>query len=68
MTLQQWLAFGVVGAMMALFVWGRLRFDVVALLTLLVSVAVGIGRRQENTVLKYRYVEAAAAFPTLTAL
>src|SRR5438270_5252408 len=42
MTLQQGLAFAVVGGMMALFVWGRLRYDVVALLALLASIAVGI--------------------------
>jgi di/tricarboxylate transporter len=42
MTLQQGLAFAVVGGMMALFVWGRLRYDMVALLALLVSIAVGI--------------------------
>lgn len=42
MTLQQILAFGVIGAMMALFVWGRLRYDLVAGLALLVSVLIGI--------------------------
>lgn len=42
MTLQQILAFGVIGAMMALFVWGRLRYDLVAGLALLVCVLIGI--------------------------
>ena len=42
MTLDQGLAFAIVGLMMALFVWGRLRYDLVAMLALLASVAVGI--------------------------
>ncbi len=42
MTLPQALAFGLVAVMMALFVWGRLRYDVVAMLALLASVLVGI--------------------------
>jgi di/tricarboxylate transporter len=42
MTLQQSLAFAIIVAMMAMFVWGRLRYDMVALLTLLVAVAAGI--------------------------
>ncbi len=42
MTLQQSLAFAVIVGMMALFVWGRLRYDVVAMLALFVSVIVGI--------------------------
>ena len=42
MTFDQALAFAVVIAMMALFAWGRLRYDLVALLALLASVAVGI--------------------------
>jgi di/tricarboxylate transporter len=41
-TLQQGLAFAIVAVMMALFVWGKLRYDLVALLALLTSVAVGI--------------------------
>ena len=36
------LAFAVVLGMMALFVWGRIRYDVVALLALLASLATGI--------------------------
>lgn len=42
MTLPQTLAFAVLAATMALFVWGRLRYDLVAVLALLASVAVGI--------------------------
>ena len=42
MTIEQASAFAIVGAMMALFVWGRLRYDVVAMLALFASVAVGI--------------------------
>ena len=42
MTLAQGLAFGIVAAMMALFVWGRIRYDVVALLALVASVFCGI--------------------------
>lgn len=42
MNLQQWFAFGIIGGMMALFVWGRLRYDVVALITLLTAIALGI--------------------------
>jgi di/tricarboxylate transporter len=42
MTHQQMLAFGIIIGMMAMFAWGRWRYDLVALVTLLVSVAVGI--------------------------
>jgi di/tricarboxylate transporter len=42
MTIQQILAFAIVGGMMALFVWGRLRYDLVAVLALLAAVLVGI--------------------------
>ncbi|MGO4570478.1 SLC13 family permease [Microvirga sp. 2TAF3] len=42
MTYPQILAFAVVAGMMALFVWGRFRYDVVATLSLLVAVLVGI--------------------------
>jgi di/tricarboxylate transporter len=42
MTLDQALAFVVIAGMMALFVWGRLRYDVVALLSLLAAIACGI--------------------------
>ena len=42
MTLPQFFAFGIVATMMALFVWGRLRYDLVAMLALLSAVATGI--------------------------
>ena len=42
MTLPQGLAFAVILGMMALFVWGRLRYDLVAMLALFASVCVGI--------------------------
>jgi di/tricarboxylate transporter len=42
MTTEQGLAFAIVGAMMALFVHGRLRYDVVALLALFAAVLAGI--------------------------
>lgn len=41
MTTEQVLAFSVIAAMMAAFLWGRLRYDVVAVVALLVSVFVG---------------------------
>ena len=47
MTLDQALAFAIVIAMMAMFVWGRLRYDLVALLALLACVAVGIVSAEE---------------------
>ena len=42
MTLAQGLAFGIVGVMMVLFVWGRIRYDVVAMLALVAAVFAGI--------------------------
>ncbi len=42
MSLQQGLAFAIVAAMMVLFVWGRLRYDVVAMLALFAAVVSGI--------------------------
>ncbi len=42
MTLPQGLAFGIVGIMMAMFVWGRIRYDVVAMLALVAAVLCGI--------------------------
>ncbi|MGD9922398.1 MAG: SLC13 family permease, partial [Pseudorhodoplanes sp.] len=42
MTTPQVLAFAILAAMMALFVWGRLRYDMVAVLALLAGVAAGI--------------------------
>jgi di/tricarboxylate transporter len=42
MTLDQALAFAIILGMMTLFVWGRLRYDLVALLSLLAAIAAGI--------------------------
>ena len=42
MTFDQGLAFAVIVGTMAMFVWGRLRYDVVACLALLASVALGL--------------------------
>ena len=42
MTTDQAIAFVILGAMMAAFVWGRLRYDLVALLGLLASILLGI--------------------------
>jgi di/tricarboxylate transporter len=42
MTTPQILAFAIIAAMMALFVWGRLRYDLVALLALFAAIAVGV--------------------------
>ncbi len=42
MTLQQILAFGVIGGMMLAFIWGRWRYDVVAVCALLAALALGL--------------------------
>ncbi len=42
MTLDQIMSFSVIGVMMAFFVWGRFRYDLVAAAALLVALAVGI--------------------------
>ncbi|GEO85453.1 MULTISPECIES: SLC13 family permease [Alphaproteobacteria] len=42
MTTEQILAFAVIGAMMVAFIWDRLRYDVVACLTLVVAVTIGL--------------------------
>jgi di/tricarboxylate transporter len=42
MTTPQFLSFAVIIAMMAAFIWGRYRYDVVAAVSLLVAVAVGV--------------------------
>ena len=44
MTLDQAFAFSIVAGMMALFVWGRLRYDLVAMLALLASVRPALSR------------------------
>lgn len=42
MTTPQLLSFIIIGSMMAAFIWGRVRYDVVAALTLLAAVAAGV--------------------------
>jgi di/tricarboxylate transporter len=42
MTQEQLLAFAVIAGMMAMFVWGRIRYDLVAGLALLVAILVGV--------------------------
>jgi di/tricarboxylate transporter len=42
MTIPQILVFSIIGVTMGLFVWGRLRFDLVALLALLAAIATGV--------------------------
>jgi len=41
-TASQWLSIGVLAGMMALFIWGRFRYDVTAILALLAALALGI--------------------------
>jgi di/tricarboxylate transporter len=47
LTANQILAFAVLGGMMLLFIWGRIRYDLVAVLALLASVALGIVPAEE---------------------
>ena len=42
MTLQQGLAFGLVGLTVAAFIWGRFRYDLVALAALVAGLAIGV--------------------------
>ena len=42
MSLDQALAFGVIGVTIVLFVWGRLSYDLVALLAIVGGVATGV--------------------------
>ena len=42
MTLEQGLAFGLLAVTIGLFVWGRLPYDLVAMLALLVGIAIGV--------------------------
>ncbi|HEX2114760.1 MAG TPA: SLC13 family permease, partial [Alphaproteobacteria bacterium] len=42
MTIEQGLAFAIIGATIALLVWDRIRYDIVAALALLASVATGL--------------------------
>jgi di/tricarboxylate transporter len=47
MTFDQSLAFTILAAMMALFIWGRLRYDIVGCVALLASVATGLVKPAE---------------------
>jgi di/tricarboxylate transporter len=47
MTLPQILSVAVLGAMMLLFIWGKFRYDLVAILALLAALAVGIVKPKE---------------------
>jgi di/tricarboxylate transporter len=47
MTLQQSLAFAVIGGAVAMFAWGRFRYDVVAVGALLVGIALGLVKPKE---------------------
>jgi len=42
MTLQQWLSVGTLAGMMAMFLWGRFRYDITAIIALLAALALGI--------------------------
>ncbi|MFN4136564.1 MAG: SLC13 family permease, partial [Novosphingobium sp.] len=42
MTQPQWLSLATLGGMMALFLWGRFRYDVTAVIALLAAVALGV--------------------------
>ncbi|HEY5411167.1 MAG TPA: SLC13 family permease, partial [Caulobacteraceae bacterium] len=42
MTLSQGLAFGLIGATLVLFIWGRLRYDLVSLGALMAAVFLGV--------------------------
>ena len=42
MTQPQWLSLATLGGMMALFLWGRFRYDVTAVIALLFAVAIGV--------------------------
>ena len=47
MNLQQGLSFGVIGVAVALFAWGRFRYDLVAMGALLVGVLLGLVKPKE---------------------
>ena len=70
MTLQQGLAFGLVGLTIAAFVWGRFRYDLVALAALVAGLVVGVipaeaafnGFRNDITVIIAAALVVSAAF------
>ena len=47
MTLPQWLSVGTLAGMMLLFIWGRLRYDVTAILALLAALLLGIVKPED---------------------
>ena len=47
MTQQQWLSIATLVGMMALFIWGRFRYDVTAVLALLVALVIGIVKPED---------------------
>ena len=47
MTTPQWLSVGTLAGMMALFIWGRFRYDVTAILALLAALALGIVKPED---------------------
>lgn len=47
MTLSQWLSVGTLAGMMALFVWGRFRYDVTAIIALLAAMLLGIVKPED---------------------
>lgn len=70
MTLQQALAFALIGLTIACFIWGRWRYDVIALTALLVGVVIGVvpaaeafdGLRNDITVIIASALVVSAAF------
>ena len=70
MTLQQGLAFGLVGLTIAAFIWGRFRYDLIALMALLAGLAIGVippeaafdGFRNDVTVIIAAALVVSAAF------
>ncbi|MBP2231007.1 di/tricarboxylate transporter [Azospirillum agricola] len=47
MTIDQMFSFGIIGAVIALLIWDRLRYDLVAMIALLAALAVGIVKPKE---------------------
>lgn len=47
MTLPQWLSVATLAGMMALFLWGRFRYDVTAVIALLAALAIGVVKPKE---------------------
>ena len=70
MTLQQGLAFGLVGLTIIAFIWGRFRYDLIALSALVLGLAVGVipaeaafdGFRNDVTVIIAAALVVSAAF------